>query len=84
MSAGVGIRAATPDDALCLAMPARQVLPDTYPGDGVRANLAREALVWRSPQACAGVGAAPHFIEGTAYENQVLVESPLQGRAGPR
>jgi len=38
------LRAATPDDALCLSALAMQVFLDTYATDGIRPALAREAL----------------------------------------
>jgi GNAT superfamily N-acetyltransferase len=38
------LRAATPDDALCLSVLAMQVFLDTYAKDGIRLQIAREVL----------------------------------------
>lgn len=43
-AAGIDYRRATPDDALCLGVLAMQVFLDTYAGNGIRPDLAREAL----------------------------------------
>jgi GNAT superfamily N-acetyltransferase len=42
--AGVALRAAAPDDALCLSVLAMQVFLDTYATEGIRPALAREVL----------------------------------------
>ena len=41
---GLHLRAATPDDALCLSVLAMQVFLDTYAKDGIRPQIAREVL----------------------------------------
>lgn len=43
-AAAIGYRRATPDDALCLGVLALQVFLDTYAVNGIRPDLAREAL----------------------------------------
>lgn len=48
---GARFRAAEPDDALCVGVFAMQVFLDTYATDGLRADLAREALSNYSPDA---------------------------------
>jgi len=51
--AGVTYRAGEPADALCVGVLAMQVFLDTYATDGIRPDLAREALAGYSPEAFA-------------------------------
>lgn len=51
MTAPVSIRAGTADDALCVGVLAMQVFLDTYATDGLRPDLAREALSVYAPAA---------------------------------
>jgi GNAT superfamily N-acetyltransferase len=53
MSAAVQYRPGLPDDALCIAVLATQVFLDTYAAEGVRPDLAREAIAVYSHQAFA-------------------------------
>jgi GNAT superfamily N-acetyltransferase len=46
---GIEFRVATPADALCVGVLAMQVFLDTYAREGVRPDLAREALASYSP-----------------------------------
>jgi diamine N-acetyltransferase len=45
----VTLRAATPDDALCIGVLATQVFLDTYATEGIRPAIAREALATMAP-----------------------------------
>ena len=62
--ADVEYRNATPDDALCISVLAMQVFLDTYATDGLRSDLAREALSVYSPDAFTArfVQPATHFL----------------------
>lgn len=57
--AGVNFRAGTPNDALCISVLAMQVFLDTYATNGLRDDLAREALIVYSPDAFAARLAQP-------------------------
>jgi diamine N-acetyltransferase len=52
-SAAVTYRAGAPADALCVGVLAMQVFLDTYATEGIRPDLAREALAGYSPEAFA-------------------------------
>jgi len=52
-SAGVSYRPGEPADALCVGVLAMQVFLDTYATEGIRPDLAREALAGYSPEAFA-------------------------------
>ena len=60
----VDIREGTAADALCIAVLAMQVFLDTYAGDGLRDDLAREALSVYAPDVFAKKLAQPstHFL----------------------
>jgi diamine N-acetyltransferase len=66
---GVTYRAAVPEDALCIGVLAMQVFLDTYAIEGIRPDLAREALAGYSPDAFAARLADRHV-------SFVLAESP--------
>ena len=57
-------RRATTEDALCLGVLATQVFLDTYAPQGIRPDLAREALACYSPEVMAAHLADPnvHFV----------------------
>ncbi|HEX2013296.1 MAG TPA: GNAT family N-acetyltransferase [Roseateles sp.] len=57
--AAIALRAARPDDALCLGVLATQVFLDTYATDGIRPALAREVLTRLSPAAFEALLARP-------------------------
>ena len=52
-SESVTYRAGVPADALCVGVLAMQVFLDTYATEGIRSDLAREALAGYSPEAFA-------------------------------
>ena len=47
----IEFRSGTPADSLCIGVLAIQVFLDTYANDGIRSDLAREALTVYSPEA---------------------------------
>ena len=51
MTPEVGFRTGYPADALCVGVLATQVFLDTYAKEGIRPDLAREALANYSPEA---------------------------------
>jgi GNAT superfamily N-acetyltransferase len=55
----VTLRAATPDDALCIGVLATQVFLDTYATEGIRPAIAREALATMAPEVFAPLLADP-------------------------
>lgn len=55
----ITLRAARPDDALCLSVLAMQVFLDTYATEGIRPALAREVLASYSAEVFAAALAAP-------------------------
>ena len=69
----VSYRVAQPDDALCIAVLAMQVFLDTYVVDGLRPDLAREALSVYSPDAFAAQirDASNHFVLAERREHLV-------------
>ena len=65
----VEYRNGTPDDALCISVLAMQVFLDTYAIDGLRNDIAREALAVYSPDAFAARLSQPtmHFLLAERY-----------------
>lgn len=60
----IAYRKATADDALCIGVLATQVFLDTYAPNGIRPDLAREALACYAPEVMATHLANPnvHFV----------------------
>ena len=67
--ADVEYRTGTPDDALCISVLAMQVFLDTYAIDGLRNDIAREALAVYSPDVFAARLSQPamHFLLAERY-----------------
>lgn len=64
MPKAITYRRATADDALCIGVLATQVFLDTYAPNGIRPDLAREALSCYTPEVMAAHLAQPgvHFV----------------------
>lgn len=73
MTATIVYRAATHEDALCIGVLATQVFLDTYAPQGVRPDLAREALACYSPELMAAHLADPgvHFMLAESKDHLV-------------
>lgn len=67
------LRAATPDDALCIGVLATQVFLDTYATEGIRPAIAREALQTMAPGVFAPLLAEPSIRFLLAERNEHLV-----------
>jgi len=76
--ARLAIRAAVPDDALCLGVLGTQVFLDTYATQGIRPALAREVLGAFSTDACAAWLADPRMqVQVAEYDGHLVGFSQL-------
>jgi len=92
MDSNFSLRAARPDDALCLGVLATQVFLDTYATTGIRASLAREVLGAFSTERIEALLAHPQarwiaaecevhligFAQLTLGAPQVITEAPAE------
>ena len=83
--ATVETRSGTPEDALCLGVLATQVFLDTYATNGIRSDLAREALSVYSQETFAARLADPNtcFILAEVKGHLVAFAEVALGRACP-
>jgi ribosomal protein S18 acetylase RimI-like enzyme len=72
-TAGIEIRVAIPDDALCLGVLGTQVFLDTYAKDGIRPAIANEALEHFSTSTLAAALARPETVFLVAERGEHLV-----------
>ena len=77
------LRAARPDDALCLSVLAMQVFLDTYATDGIRPQIAREVLsAYSEASFSAAIAAANSHIEVAEIRGHLVGFAQLTFNAG--
>ena len=77
------LRAARPDDALCLSVLAMQVFLDTYATDGIRPQIAREVLsAYSEGSFSAAIAAANSHIEVAEIRGHLVGFAQLTFNAG--
>ena len=77
------LRAARPDDALCLSVLAMQVFLDTYATDGIRPQIAREVLsAYSEASFSAAIAAANSHIEVAEIKGHLVGFAQLTLNAG--